>query len=117
MPPSPRKFTYAAEKLYAARRALMAPHGERGEAGAFAYAFGYISRLRDEDVSGLPEDASTYWQAITRLMDTTHVQDPQGRGTHVVLSEEMDEDDKAEFSRNVDELASWLSHYEHDRSK
>jgi hypothetical protein len=117
MPTAQRKFTYASEKLSQGRRALMAPHGDGGEDGAFLAAFEVIGRLRPEDIAGLPEPASEYWTAIEGLMDTSGLEDPKKLGLHTIRVTRMDESERHDFSNNVDELAHWLSDYEERSSR
>lgn len=106
---TPRDFEYARQKLDQARSSLMGPNGADADAGRFADAFLMISPLMPEDVADLPEPASDYWAKISRFMDTSGLVDPDDRGLNAVRAAAMSHDERLEFARNVDELASWLS--------
>ena len=108
-----RRYDYADEKLTQARGTLMAPHGRGGEDGAFVGAFEIISRLQPRDVSDLPEPASDYWAKISALMESDGLDDPKKEGTHTIRVRQMTFEHRHEFSRNVEELASWLSDWQH----
>ena len=55
------------------------------------------------------DDAARGWVTkITELMDTSGVQDPEGRDARVVKAEGLSVDEKFELSRVVDELAHWF---------
>ena len=103
-------FMYQAEKLDAARRALMAPH-PKGETQSFVIAFQECDlAFYHLDVNALEDDSARRWvSTIRRLMDTTGLQDPSGRGLWYVRVEQMSLEDKIEFARAVDELASWFN--------
>jgi hypothetical protein len=111
MPANPDGYVYAYEKIHEARSALMAPHGRGGEDGAFVAAFARIDLLRPENVADLPEPAREYWAEIMRIIDRTDLTDPENVGLSAVRVSQMDFEQRADFSRYVDELASWLSHY------
>jgi len=102
-------FSRQAEKLDAARRALMAPH-PKGETQSFVTAFQECDfALHHLDVNTLEDDNARRWiSTIRRLIDTTGLQDPSGRGLWYVRAEQMSLDDKIEFARAVNELASWF---------
>lgn len=101
-------YKYAAEKLAAARRALMAPHPD-GEADSFGHAFLECDfGIRDVQLDKLDDNARTLIATIRRLMDTTGIDDPQDRGTWFLKAERLNVDDKCQFSRAIDELADWF---------
>jgi len=103
------KFIYQSEKLNAARSSLMAPHpaGEvQGFTNAFYNCFLAFDRFNVDDVK---DDSAREWiRKILHLIDTTGLQDTSGKGLWQVRAEQMSLDEKMEFSRSVDELASWF---------
>lgn len=103
------KFMYQSEKLNAARRSLMAPH-PKGEAQSYTFAFQECSLAFERfDVDEVKDDDARKWiKTIQRLMDTTGLHDVSGKGLWQVRAEQMSLDEKIEFSRSVDELASWF---------
>src|SRR5205814_5816866 len=102
------RYRYPAEKLNAARRALMAPH-PKGEPDSFAHALHEFDHgLRGLKPDDLDDNARGWVATIRRIMDTTGVHDPQGRGTALVKAETLSIDDKFKFSGAVDELAHWF---------
>lgn len=101
-------FSYAAEKLSAARRSLMLPHSQ-GEAGSIASSFHECSLglkdIQDEDL----DDFAREWVAkIKELMDTKEISDPSDRGAWHIKAEQLTVDQQYELSRSVDELAFWF---------
>lgn len=103
------KYSYATEKLSAARRALMLPHPE-GEAQSIAHAFHECSLgLQDIRVDDLDSDSAQSWVAkIRELMDTSGIEDQSGRGTWFSKADQLTVNEKLELSRVVDELAHWF---------
>jgi hypothetical protein len=91
-----------------ARSTLMAPHG-RGEEASFADAFGLIKQLAPNEISNLPAVPAGYWAKISSLMDTKGLEDPKGEGTNTIRVRQLTDEQRYEFSSNVDELASWLA--------
>jgi hypothetical protein len=105
-----KDFRYAAEKLSAARRTLMAPH-PRGEAESYAGAFHEcMLGLRDHGVGDFDDSARPWYETVVRTMDTKGIHDPDGRGTWVMKAEQLSVDERVDFSSAVDELAYWCSH-------
>ena len=102
------KYMYPAEKLNQARHTLMAPHPE-GEAASFADAFEFCDRCRNELDQVDDELARDWIKAIRKIMETSGLDDPERRGLYLVRAEQLTLDEKSEFSRIVDELASWLN--------
>ena len=101
-------YRYAAEKLAAARRALMAPHPD-GEADSFGHAFHECDfGLHDMQFDKLDDNARSWVMTIRETMNTTGIDDPQDRGTWFLKAERLSADDKCRFSRAVDELADWF---------
>jgi hypothetical protein len=101
-------YLYAAEKLSAARRALMLPHSE-GEAYSIMMAFEECGHgLSQLDRESLRDEARQWVDTISDLMDTTGIDDPGQRGTWVIKGERMSIDEKLDLSSAVDQLASWL---------
>ncbi len=101
-------YAYPSEKLAAARRILMAPH-PKGEADAFGHAFHECSLgLRDVRPDDLDDNARSWLRTIRETMDTTGIDDPQGRGTWFIKAERLSIDQKSPFSSAVDELAHWF---------
>ena len=101
-------FGYAAEKLAAARRGLMAPH-PRGEAESYALAFHEcMLGLRDLDRSKLSDQARSWVSTIERIMAETGIKDLDKRGTWTIRAEQMTLDERFDFSKAVDELVYWL---------
>ena len=102
------RFTYSSEKLSQARRALMLPH-TRGEAASIAEAFEVCDRgfhhLNHDD---LDDNARSWVNKITQLIDTSGVQDAGQRGTWLVKAESLSVDQRIELSNAIDELAHWL---------
>lgn len=75
------KYKYPAEKFAAARLILMAPH-PKGEADSFGRAFiecGY--GLDNLSIDDLNDYARSLVQTVKQTMDTTGIDDPNGRGT------------------------------------
>ena len=87
----------------------MAPHG-KGEEASFVDAFGLIKQLMPGEISNLPEPADEYWKTISHLMDSEGLDDPKKEGTNTIRVRQMTSDERYDFSRNVDELATWLCH-------
>ncbi len=102
------RYAYPAEKLAAARRILMAPH-PKGEADSFGHSFFECDLgLRDVRPADLDDSAQSWVSTIRRLMDTTGIDDPQGRGTSFLKAERLSIDDKYQFSKAVYEVADWF---------
>jgi hypothetical protein len=104
------RFGYQGEKLSQARSSLMAPH-LRGEEHSFAFAFQFCSRAFHQfDIARIEDEDAVEWiKTIQRLMDTSNVEDSTEEGTYVHRARLMTEDEKYEFSKAVDELASWFN--------
>ncbi len=101
-------YFYPTEKLNQARHTLMAPHPE-GEAASFADAFGLCNACRN-GLDQVDDELARDWiKAIRKIMETSGLDDPERRGLYVVRAEQLTLDEKSEFSRIVDELASWLN--------
>ena len=102
------QYAYPAEKLHQARHTLMAPH-PGGEAASFAGAFELCGRCRNE-LDQVDDDQACHWiETIRKIMDTSGLDDPEHRGLFIVRAEQLTLDEKTEFSRVVDELASWVN--------
>ena len=102
------QYKYSSEKFSVARRSLMLPQ-PRGEAESIASAFHEISLgLHNLDEGGLDEAARTWVEKIKKLMDTTGIDDPAGRGQWLIKAEQLKEDQKFELSRVLGELAHWF---------
>ncbi len=102
-----QKYEYPSEKLSNARRMLMAPH-PHGDAPSFAGAF-VECNLGLPDISEIDYEPAREWiQLIRNTMDTTGCVDPNNRGLWLVKAESLSVAEKREFSRALDELASWV---------
>lgn len=102
------RYSYQAEKLSAARHALMLPHS-RGEAQSIADAFHEISlALHQLDVSKLSESAQRWIATLQGYMDTTGVSDSDGDGTWTIKARTFTTDDQIHISNAVDGLAHWF---------
>ena len=102
------KYRYPAEKLSAARRALMLPH-PLGEAVSVAGAhFEFSIGMRGLTSDDLDDNAQGWVRTIERVMDLKGIDDPTGKGTANIRAEQLSDEEKADFSRCVDELAWWL---------
>jgi hypothetical protein len=102
------KYSYQAEKLSVARRALMLPH-TAGEAKSISGAFYECSlAFADLDETGLDDGAREWLGMIKGLMDTAGIEDPSGIGTFELKARGLTGDQKLRLSRAVDELASWF---------
>jgi hypothetical protein len=102
-------FHYQSEKLSQARSSLMLPHPD-GEDASLAGAFFYCGcAFNHFDTSSVKnENAITWIETIKRFMNTEGVSDPTGEGTAIHRARQLTTENKAEFSRAVDELASWF---------
>lgn len=101
-------YGYPAEKFRTARRILMAPH-PNGEADSFARAFHECDLgLRDVCSDDLDDNARSWVRTIRQTMDTTGIDDPQGRGKWFIKAERLSIEEKSRFSSAVDELADWF---------
>ena len=96
------------QKLHDARRRLMLPHPD-GEAASIAEAFAECRAGLDVLPTHLDEDARPYVDTINEAMDKTGIEDPLRRGTDTVKAEQLTLEQRYEFSRAVDELASYLN--------
>ena len=86
----------------------MLPH-PRGESESIAHAFRSCSLgLHDLDRESLDDNARDWVRTIEKLMDTTGLSDPDGRGLWAVKAESLKEDQKFQLSRVVDELAHYF---------
>jgi len=102
------KHEYVSEKFAIARKSLMLPHPD-GDTKSIVYAFFECSlSLRTLNQYDLDDGARTSLRKLKELMDTTGLDDPLGRGLYTVKAERLSLDQKAELSREVDYLASWL---------
>jgi hypothetical protein len=102
------KWSYPAEKFFAARRMLMLPHSE-GEAESLKYAFAEIDHgLRRIPRDDLDADARAWVATIEEAMDTAGIEDPDGLGTWYLKAGRLSHDQKRQFSNAVDELANWF---------
>jgi len=96
------------QKLHDARRCLMLPHPD-GEAASIAEAFAECRAGLDVLPTHLDEDAHPYVDTINEAMDTSGIENPYDRGADTVKAEKLTPEQKYEFSRAVDELASYLN--------
>lgn len=102
------KFSYQAEKLSIARRALMLPHPD-GEAASIAGAFSEISHaLHRFDRSQVTDEVRDWLRKIDSFMDVTGLSDTTGEGLYMVRARSFTTDEKLELSSLVDELAHWF---------
>ena len=102
------KYCYPAEKLAAARRALMSPH-PAGEARSYASAFHEcMLGLKEVSSEDLDDNARRWRGTIDSCMNDEGIEDPQGRGTWEIKAERLTESQRFAFSGAVDELAHWL---------
>lgn len=102
-------YKYPAEKLAAARRILMAPH-PKGEADSFAHAFLECEHgLRDIRLEDIDDSARSWLRTIKQAMDTSGIDDTQGRGRSFVKAENLSIEEKSQFSSAIDELADWFN--------
>ena len=107
------RLMYPAEKLDAARRALMLPH-PMGEAQSLVAAFQEcsigLSNVRDD----MLDDDSRHWVRIIReTMDSSDIDitdETRKTGTAIVRAKQLSTDEKQEFASAVDELAHWFHH-------
>jgi hypothetical protein len=109
------RYGYLHEKLSAAVLMLMAPH-HGGEAVSYASAFSACDLglnfgwqfPRDE----LDRQAREWVKTIEEIMDTTGIEDPMERGTHLIKAERLTEEEKSRFSKAIYELSGWCDrHY------
>lgn len=102
-------FKYQAEKLHEARSALMAPHPQ-GETESFVEAFHECDlAFHQLDVNMVEDEHALEWiGTIRRLIDTSSLQDPSDKGLWLIRAEQLTLEEKIEFARAVDELASWF---------
>ena len=86
----------------------MAPY-LKGETDSFVYAFFEcdlgMRNIRAED---LDDTARSCFQTIKQAMDTTAIDDLQGRRRCFVKAEKLSVEERSRFSLTVDELADWL---------
>ena len=102
------KFTYASEKFATARRNLMLPHPD-GEITSIVDAFNECSHgLHEINTDDLDDEAGESLSRLKELMDTTGLSDPSLGGLHTIKAELLTLDQKAELSREIDYLASWV---------
>lgn len=102
------KYSYPAEKFSVARSSLMLPH-PRGEAASISNAFHECSLgLHELDRQDLDDSAAQWLRQLDDLMNTDGLDDPHGKGTWMIKAEQLDEDQKVELSRIIDELAHWF---------
>ncbi|TKI70281.1 hypothetical protein FCU45_03040 [Sulfurimonas crateris] len=102
------RYSYQAEKLSAARAALMLPH-YGGEAQSIVDAFHECSLAFNQfDESQLDETARNWIRKLKEFMDTNDVIDDSGEGTWMVKARSFSVDEQREISHIIDELASWF---------
>ena len=103
------RFVYQSEKLAAARQCLMLPH-PKGEADSIACAFSECSlAFRNFDVQAVQsDDARKCIETIQQMMNTTGINDPEGRGKYFIKAEQLSVTERSELSIAVDELAYWF---------
>lgn len=105
------KYSYQAQKLSAARSALMLPHYE-GEAHAIKNAFHECSlAFHQFDENQLDEIARDWIRKLKNFMDTTGIVDDVGEGAWLVKAQSLLIDEQRELSYIIDELAHWLNRY------
>ena len=64
----------------------------------------------DLDLDGLDSDDVQGWiETVRQTMDTTGIEDDSGVGTWMLKAEGLSVDEQHEFSRVIDELASWFN--------
>jgi hypothetical protein len=104
------QFGYQGQKFSEARLALMLPH-PTGEARRIADAFFACGLGLDHfDISKINDvDVRDSIDTVKRLMGTEGIEDPTGEGTNFHRARSMTTDEKLEFSRAVDQLASWFN--------
>ena len=109
------RIRYAAEKLAAARRALMAPHSE-GEAADFVGAkweFDIGTRgLRHEE---LDAHARAWIATIRQAFDGTDFWGPDGAQGAARRAEQLTGEQKTEFANAVDERATYFRERAYER--
>ena len=101
-------FFYTSEKFNTARCNLMLPH-TKGEAASIAGAFHECTLgLSDRNLDALNEDARSWVLELEAYMDTSGLEDPDGRGLWEVKAQTFSSDDQLKISNLVDELAHWF---------
>jgi len=100
-------FSAQADRFLKARMALMAPHRD-GEEESFIvartecrYAFNNFKVAWVDN-----KDARVWLETIQRFIDNTDVQGPHEDLVQCIRA--MDIEEKSEFSKAVEELASWF---------
>lgn len=103
------KYGYQMQKFSQARQCLMLPH-PMGEARSIAHAFDHCNHGLGElrDLEELDEDKRNSIQKLKGLMDTSGLNDPNGRGTWEVKAEKLTEAQRFELSRVIDDLADFF---------
>jgi hypothetical protein len=108
-------YRYAAEKLGAARRALLAPP-PGGDAEAFAGAMmEFDIGMNRLPVSDLDESARGLAATIRGIMSTDGIADPTGRGTINIRASQLTSDEKRQLAHAIDDLADWLERRSQER--
>ncbi len=104
-------FDYQAEKLGEARKSL-ATVLPGGEAEALADALHWCSQgLHQLDVTAVDEGVHHWLAVVQAALDTAGLEDPAGIGVWTVKALQMSADQRLEFKRAVDALASWFAKY------
>lgn len=99
-------MSYLSEKFASARSALMLPH-INGEVSSITAAMHEASLGLDKlNRSTLEPSLQDYLREFDDLMNTTGLSDPIGEGLHAVKARSFTVDQRAQFSRLVDEIAS-----------
>jgi len=86
----------------------MLPHA-LSEAQSIANAFLDCSLALDHlDRRELDDGARALVVQLEWFMNTAGVEDPDGRGTWLVMAERFSDEEKLELARVIDELAHWF---------
>ncbi len=102
-------FAYQLEKLAVARSSLMLPFADESEAIAGAFNSCDVG-LKTLDRSLITDDAILRrLREIDGALDISQVGDLHGYGMWRLKAKKMTEEEKRNFSRNVDECANWFA--------
>ena len=108
------RYSYQAEKLHVARRALMLPHS-RGEHDSIAEAFRELSHaFHNLDETQLDSTARGWVQKLKKFMDTSDTTPLGDDGLYSDKASTFSIDEKIQISTLVDELASWFDRADND---